>query len=134
MVSRASGILVVTCALLGCSKEHLSNERVFAPKEILESPALLDGKVVTVSGYVESAFERYRIWDTKQNAVSEMPGADCINVSFRGDLDLLAINERYAEISGRFVAEVSDDIVVSSPCSNRSLLIMGPDSTARLVK
>lgn len=125
--------IIAVCWLVGCSGVASSPSPIMSPAELIGSASTMDGQVVTVRGYVESGYERYRIWDTKEAATSVQPDVDCVNISFRGDLNLLAFDGRYAEVSGRFVEKVPNNVVVSSPCANRGLIVMEPDSIIRLV-
>jgi hypothetical protein len=116
---------IMAIVLPACGSQHQRESmRSYTPKSLIANAAKENNRAVVVRGYVEASNERYRMWETKNDAINSSPESGCINIGFPQGLDLEEYDEKYAEVYGRFIDKVSKDTVILGSCYNRHLLVV----------
>ena len=111
--------LLVSVSIAGCASRGDSTE-VVTPSELLARAKDFNGDFVVVYGWMESGFERYRIWDDRSASDGRHYVDGCIALAIPVDMESDSFDATEVTIKGTFVATVDPNELISGGCRNRA--------------
>lgn len=124
METRIRNLSAAVCVLLvGCAGSVRAG-RFMSPAELLSESGRLSGEYVKVEGWMESGFERYRIWTNEDAMVAGESVRDCIGLGIPASMESDRFDGSYVMVEGIFVSELPKSTLVTGGCRNRARIYL----------
>lgn len=113
-------LLIIALSILGCASTP-SSPPAISPSALIANGDSFDGEMVVVGGWIESGFERHRIWDNEQ-AQQSGETASCVGLAIPVEMESDSFDLTYVTITGRFSKQVPNRTIVLGGCNNDAVL------------
>lgn len=123
-------------ALIAMLSSCASGSRVqepIAPRYLLSNPQAFDGRSVLVRGWMESGFERYRVWQSRAAHDAGLYESECIALAIPVEMESDRFDQKDVFLRGTFIAKIDTNELVTGGCRNRATLVLRSADVPELI-